>query len=96
MIENSKRKSSEICFGDDFQLYEEREFKIWNHNKQIYENYIIRKEENDLYMLFFKESNKETSIFDFYGIWSDIPEEEMMLMEDSIKNLRKRISNKYQ
>ncbi len=95
MIEDKLKKSSEISFNDDFKLYEERKFIIWNHIKHEKEQYIIKKEDTHLYILYLEDKDFTNPIFDFFGIWSDFSDEELTIITDAIKDIRNRISNRY-
>ena len=90
-------RSSEILFEDNFEVNEEKSYSIWNYRNHTNETYLIKKESSNLYVLYLNEKEVETelSILNYYGIWSDLTDEDISFMEDSIRNIRKRIFNKY-
>jgi len=90
-------RSSEILFEDNFEVNEEKSYSIWNYRNHTNETYFIKKENSNLYVLYLNEKEVETElpILNLYGIWSDLTDEDISFMEDSIRNIRKRIYNKY-
>ena len=95
MINNERKKSHEIVFRDNFESEEEKRFEIWNHSERRMENYVIKKEKNDIYSLYLEPAHSEDTILDYYGMWSDLTEDEFQIITDSINDIRKRITNTF-
>ena len=94
VIEDNFRKSSEISFIDNLEVNEEREYEIWNYNKHRNELYVIKKESFNTISLFLTKES-EASIFDYYGIWDDLSEDQFNIINKSITELRKNIMNRF-
>ncbi len=99
ILMNKKKlnRSSEILFEDNFEMNGEKSYSIWNYLNHTNETYLIKKESSTLYVLYLNEKEVETKlpILNFYGIWSDLTDDDISFMEDSIRNIHKRIFNKY-
>jgi len=95
MAEPKTNKSSEICFQDDFKAHEERSYIIWNHLTKKYEEFVLKKEESSLYALYLKEKEVQLPILEFYGIWKDISDEDILYIEESIREIHQKMLPKY-
>lgn len=95
IIEDKLKKSSEIIFRENFELYEERKFQIWNYIERKNETYIIKKEDPDSYSLYLDYKKLANSIFDYFGIWSDLSDDQFKIITESINNIRKNIMKRY-
>jgi len=42
-----------------------------------------------------KENGPDIPIFKFYGMWNDLTEQQIHIIEESIKNIRQNIKNRY-
>lgn len=93
MTVSKTQKTSEISFEDNFKLKEKRDYIIWNYKKNKLEKYSVVNEDKSLYILNLEELSNP--IFDFYGIWKDMAEEEYSIFMDSIKEFRNKMRNKY-
>lgn len=95
MIEDKLKKSSEIIFRDNFELNEEKKFEIWNYIERKNETYIIKKEDPDSYSLYLDYKKLTNSIFDYFGIWSDLSDDQFKIITESINDIRKNIMKRY-
>ncbi len=95
MVENLNNKSSEIIFQADFKKNEERRYIVWNHLANRYDEYIIKKESSTQLALYVIEKNTKSPIFEFYGMWNDISDEDIKYIEESIQEVRKSLLSRF-
>lgn len=95
MTQTQHEKSGKITFQDNFEMNEQRTITSWNHFTKKFEKYVIKKEEPHTYCIYLKEEDVSPSILDYLGVWEDLTEEQLDIIEDSIVEYRKKINKKY-
>ncbi len=85
---------NEIAFNNDFKLNEERKYIIWNYANKRKEEYILKKVSSNFYALYLEDNKGENPLFHFYGMWEDLTDNQLSIMENAIKEVHGKISKR--